>query len=93
MKKINQSFKNNYDYLSYIYSSQLSKSVIINNDHLKCVYFYLKNKTHINDNLLQKKVSIHLADDAAVTPLAGNTTPTIKAGDGAPTSQAGDKEK
>ena len=44
MKKINQRFKDNYDYLSYVYSSQLSKSVIINNEHWKYVYTYLKNK-------------------------------------------------
>ena len=77
-------FKGNYDYLRYVYGSQVSKSVIINNEHWKCVYSYLKNNKHINDNLLQK-----------ITPLspAGEGVPTPPAGDAAPTAQAGDKEK
>ena len=84
MKKINQRFKDNYDYLSYVYSSQLSKSVIINNEHWKYVYTYLKNKKYINDNLLKKTAQIPPAGDGVSTPLVG---------DAAPTAQAGDKEK
>ena len=77
-------FKGNYDYLRYLYGLQSSKSFIFNNEQWKYVYSYLKNKNHINDNLLKKTAQIPPAGDGVSTPLVG---------DAAPTAQAGDKEK
>ena len=93
MKKTRHKFNNNSEYFRYLYGLQSSKSFIFNNEQWKYVYSYLKNKKHINDNLLKKTAQIPLAGDITVTPLAGDPAPATLAGDAAPTAQAGDKEK
>ena len=84
MKETNYKFKNNSDYLSYLYGLKSTKSFIINNEHWKCIYSFIKNEKNINDNLFQKTAPITLAGDSTSTPPAG---------DEAPTAQAGYKEK
>ena len=83
MKKAKHKFNSNSEYFRYLYGLQSSKSFIFNNEQWKYVYSYLKNKKHINDNLLQK---------IALLPPAGDGVSTPPAGDAAPTAQAGDKE-
>ena len=72
MKKTRHKFNSNSEYLRYLYGLQSSKSFIFNNEQWKYVYSYLKNKNHINDNLLKKTDQTSPAGDPAPTTHAGN---------------------
>ena len=80
MKKTRHKFNSNSEYFRYLYGLQSSKSFIFNNEQWKYVYSYLKNKKHINDNLLKETSQIPPTGDGAPTPLAGDVAPTAQAG-------------